>query len=134
MWEDPWIQGFSPKPRDETQQLDFLRVADLFDETGRAWDVQKLHATFDDASIEAILKIPIPMFQKEDKLVRVLDRKGVFSMRSAYGANQSIHFDDTDKNIWIGIRKAKIHEQLKIFLWRIANNALPTKFRLAPFL
>jgi len=109
-------------------------VADLFDEIGEGMGCSKLHATFDDASIEAILKIPIPMFQKEDKLVWVLDRKGVFSMRSAYCANQSIHFDDTNKNIWIGIWKAKIHERLKIFLWRIANNALPTKFRLATFL
>ena len=53
---------FNPKPRDEIHQLDFLRVADLFDETRKAWNIQKLHAIFYDPLIEAILKIPISMF------------------------------------------------------------------------
>ena len=35
---------FVPNPREEAQQLNFLRVADLFDERERESDVQKLHS------------------------------------------------------------------------------------------
>lgn len=41
---------FVPNPREEAQHLNFLRVADLFDETERerVCDVQKLPTLFDD--------------------------------------------------------------------------------------
>lgn len=39
---------FVPNPREEAQQLNFLRVADLFDGTERECDVQKLQTLFDD--------------------------------------------------------------------------------------
>lgn len=70
---------------------------------GRHEIFKKLHVIFYDPLIEAILKIPISIFFEEDKLVWVPDKKSAFSVRFTYGANQSIHFDEAHKSIWIGI-------------------------------
>lgn len=94
---------FVPNPREEAQQLNFLRVADLFDGTERECDVQKLQTLFDDEFINAILKIPIPISQRKDRLVWVHEKRGTFTVKSAYGVNQGPLFNESHMNIWKAI-------------------------------
>lgn len=91
---------FVPNPREEAQQLNFLRVAGLFDGTERECDVQKLQTLFDDEFINAILKIPIPISQRKDRLVWVHEKRGTFTVKSAYGVNQGPLFNESHMNIW----------------------------------
>ena len=66
-----------------------------------------------------------------DKLIWVKGSKGVFSGKSAYLANQVTPLISNLSGLWPKVWKIKIHERLKMFLWRLGSNALPTRKMMA---
>ena len=89
-WLDPWIpwvQGFKPKPKDESIIQNLLMVSQLIDAGCRSWKINLLQELFDPTSVRAIIQIQIPMSPRLDKLIWVLDQKGNFSVKSAYRAS-----------------------------------------------
>jgi hypothetical protein len=56
-------------------------VSQLIDEARGEWDLAKLKDTFDKASICAIVKIPLSMRNKPDKLIWVANNHGNFTVR-----------------------------------------------------
>ncbi len=86
---------------------------------------------FDQVSIEGINNIIIPMRPTTDKLIWVKSSKGVFSGKSAYLANQVTPLISNLSGLWPKVWKIKIHERLKMFLWRLGSNALPTRKMMA---
>ena len=93
---------FVPNPREEAQQIKFLKELQtcLMKQRERECDVQKLQTLFDDEFINAILKIPIPISQRKDRLVWVHEKRGTFTVKSAYGVNQGPLFNESHMNIW----------------------------------
>ena len=67
---------------------------------------------------------------RADKLIRVPDNKGAFFVKSAYKANQDPHCGSSIVQ-WQKIWKIKAHDRIKMLLWRIRSNMLPTKNNLA---
>ena len=63
----------------------------------------KNYTLFDDEFINAILKIPIPLSQGKDRLVWVHEKRGTFTVKSAYGVNQGPLFNESHMNIWKAI-------------------------------
>uniref|UniRef100_A0A2N9JAB7 RNase H type-1 domain-containing protein n=1 Tax=Fagus sylvatica TaxID=28930 RepID=A0A2N9JAB7_FAGSY len=77
-------------------------------------------------SVCAILKISIPLSPIEDKLVWVADSKGLFSVKSTLKLSM-VHLESPIIDpCWSSLWKCKIHERLKMFLWRIGSETLPT--------
>ncbi|KAK4407960.1 hypothetical protein Sango_0377000 [Sesamum angolense] len=85
--------------------------------------------------IQIIKSIPIGNLGIEDTLVWHFDKKGLFTVKSAYhishqivtgasrdAAGQSSTKDDN----WFFIWKTKIRDKVKVFLWRLSKDALPT--------
>ena len=74
---------------------------------------------FDQESIKAIKNLPLWSFDKEDSWA--------WSIKSAYRLtvdNDNVNVTNSLENrIW----KTDIHERLKMHMWRIASNLLPTK-------
>ena len=133
-WLDPWIpwvEGFKPKPKDESVSITHMMVSSLIDPNTHAWRCEKLFELFEVDFVEAIKKISIPIIPKPDRLIRIKDNKGQFSTRSAYRVSQE-HREVADNAVmWQKLWKMKIHERVKMLVWRIGMNILPTKENLA---
>ena len=133
VWKEPWVPwlpNFTPQPKHELFSSSSLKVADLFDCHTRYWNVSKLNELFEVNSVEAIKKILVPAFPKEDKLIWALDPKGIFSVRSALKSSFP-HFEVDPEIKWKALWKLKLHDCLKILVWRIALGILPTKLNYA---
>jgi hypothetical protein len=91
VWLDPWIpwmEGFKPKPKDESVSITHMMVSSLIDPNTHAWRREKLFELFEADSVEAIKKISIPIIPKPDRLIWIKNSKGQFSTRSAYRVSQ----------------------------------------------
>ncbi|XP_030923475.1 uncharacterized protein LOC115950411 [Quercus lobata] len=87
VWEDPWvpwIQGFSPKPREVAFSQIPMLVSQLINNELRYWNASLVNEIFDPESARAILSISLPFQPCPDKLIWVLDSKGKFTVKSAY--------------------------------------------------
>uniref|UniRef100_A0A2N9G5Q2 Reverse transcriptase zinc-binding domain-containing protein n=1 Tax=Fagus sylvatica TaxID=28930 RepID=A0A2N9G5Q2_FAGSY len=60
-----------------------------------------------------------------------LKLEGQFIVKSAYQANTETSSSTNGSEIWKNLWKLKLHERLKMLLWRIGSSALPTKKMLA---
>ena len=69
------------------------------------------------------------MRNKPDKLMWVAQPQGKFIVRSAYVLQQAMP-NSADRTIWRKLQGMKMHEILKMLMWRIAQNILPTRSRL----
>ena len=103
-------------------------VSQLLTPEQRNWDMAKLLLFFfKESVIELILSIPILVFQKEDCWAWIASNSGLFSVKSTYWLSRvespPSNIDAVSGQIW----KTKIHECLKMLLWRIAANLLPSK-------
>ena len=64
--------------------LDFTMVSVLIDQDIRRWRKDTLDKIFLAFKVENILSIPIPYYPQEDQLIWVGNKKGIFTVRSAY--------------------------------------------------
>ncbi|KAF4388115.1 hypothetical protein F8388_014798 [Cannabis sativa] len=99
-------------------------VGDLIMEDGRSWNENLVNSWFRPDAAAAILKITLPFPYVETRLYWKDDPSGCFSLKSVYWRLNQNRFDCIDvvfKSLW----KSHIHERLKIFLWRLGQNALP---------
>ncbi len=91
-WKDPWIpwlEGFSPTPKDPNAILENIKVADFILPSTNSWNRVVLAEIVDAASLGAILKVAIPIQPRLDKLIWTLEPLGKFSMKSVIKSNAS---------------------------------------------
>ena len=131
VWEDPWVPwivGFKPRPRiDDYLQLP-IKAHNLLDHTLQAWNEDIVREIFVAEAATAILSIPIPHSPRQDKLIWLPDAKGIFSVKSV---NRVAFSHDSNGNQdlshWKTLWKARMSEHVKMLLWRIGANAIPTR-------
>ena len=105
-----------------------MKVSQLIHNELHCWKVELIRQMFDTPFAQAILAIPIPITSKADELVWVLDSKGVFSVKSAYiASNPQFNLLVSPMVKWKKLWNLKAPERLKMFLWRLCVNALPTR-------
>uniref|UniRef100_A0A2N9GNN9 Reverse transcriptase domain-containing protein n=1 Tax=Fagus sylvatica TaxID=28930 RepID=A0A2N9GNN9_FAGSY len=134
VWKDPWIpwlQDFKARPKNDNDQQFPIMVSSLIDSNSHCWKQELLEQLFDSTTKEAINKITIPLRPRNDKIVWLLEKNGLFSVKSAYNLCQNLPNTNQNAVEWSKIWKLKAHERSKMFLWRIAANVLPTKDLLA---
>ncbi|XP_075636798.1 uncharacterized protein LOC142609041 [Castanea sativa] len=119
-------------PKDESLTHTPLSVSHLFDASNHCWNARLIHQLFDEVFAQAILSIPLPYHPKQDKLIWILDSKGRFSVKSTYRVSiaQEPQSDHSDVP-WMKLWKARIPERIKMLLWRIGTNSIPTKENLS---
>jgi hypothetical protein len=83
------------------------RVADFIEATSATWDEEKLQQHFLPMDVEAILEIPLSHKRQEDFWSWHHDRRGVFTVRSAY--NMLIRTHDR-REAWLDGRAASSNE------------------------
>ena len=135
VWQDPWVpwyHGFIPKPRDENSTQLSIKVSHLIDHDLHCWKASIINNLFNSTSAKAILSISIPSRHTPDKLIWVLDSKGLFSVKSAHQVlNPPTEALSRSTVNWKKLWNLKAPERTKMFLWRLSVNALPTRANIA---
>lgn len=137
LWLDPWIpnlEGFLPSPRDPYVDLDIsLSVSDLMFFNPRRWNGPLIWQLFDDSSAEAILQLHLSLSNVSDRWIWIPEPKGYFSVKSGYRlVSSSPQPEQTalPPSKWKSLWRLRIHACLKLLLWKVVWNILPTQSRL----
>ncbi|XP_060675207.1 uncharacterized protein LOC132804562 [Ziziphus jujuba] len=98
-------------------------VDSLFNSDGSS-RLDKLQQLFDRDTINYICKISLTNRRLEDRLIWKGNTTGCHSVKSAYILEYWNNYISSAwwKHLW----KSKIHERLKIFMWKLANHGLST--------
>lgn len=140
-WMDPWIPSlpsFVPKPKNGLQRLNSASLVSHFIiASSRSWDVNLLQNTFDYLSINSIRQLHLPPAGTSDKMVWTPDMHGFFTVKSAYrqlSFNQSSILGSGPSINWKKLWRLNMHERLKVLLWKVACDILPTRHKIAQYL
>jgi hypothetical protein len=141
LWNMNWLpmSGY-PRPI-KTEQANHLRwVSKIINQSEARWDTEKIQQLFTPADAEAILSIPLSTRNQSDFWAWHHEKKGIFTVRSAYRMlvsmrEQTNQYEDgiagrSDTNKvekeWTTLWGLLLPSKLKIFLWRLARQSLPT--------
>nr|POE83460.1 putative ribonuclease h protein [Quercus suber] len=136
VYDDNWLPGkgsakvLSP----QSGALEGARVAALINSDTRTWDQNVLQQHF--LSFEAcrIRAIPLCWTDQEDSLIWPACKDGNYSAKMGYQllceseiSGVASSSDSSEQSLfWKRIWKLHIPNKIKMFLWRVCSNALPT--------
>ena len=115
-------------------------VSSLIDEEIRHWKVEMVKRFFLPFEVETILNIPLSYNLPEDSIIWLGNKRGVFTVRSAYyvalpivdnseeGECSSL---DSRTRLWKKVWQLKLPAKVRIFAWRACIDGLPTRLNLA---
>ena len=141
IWTDNWmLRDYKLRPICALTANPPTSVAELINPVTRSWDRQMLSDNFIALDIEMIINIPISNRMQDDFWAWHYDRRGVFSVRSAYRmitaikaqredwlAHRSGHSNvAADRSSWTQVWKVKVTSKNRLILWRLAHTSLPT--------
>jgi len=141
IWDDKWLptpttyKVISP-PKDFGA---FPVVSSLTDEDAKTWRRDRLVEAFLPFEVTTILNIPLCHHLPEDSIIWVGNKKGIFSVKSAYYVAKKLLDSDIQGEtsrgdvrapLWKRIWQLNIPEKIRIFAWRLCMNAIPTMVNL----
>ncbi|KAF4375054.1 hypothetical protein F8388_017200 [Cannabis sativa] len=88
------------------------------------WHHEKVISTFNPATSSNILKVNRESLLDHDSACWKPSPNGKFSLKAAYWSLNSSRFeqkDDLSSKIW----KLRVHERVKLFLWKLCHDVLP---------
>lgn len=136
-WEGKWIPSTSnfkintPKPPNPVTEL----VSDVIDHQRGKWKVEQLEKEVSPVELETILKIPLPVFQRNDKLIWHFSNNGIYSVKSGYRLAFVPKTEECkpgssfrpNPNLWKTIWKLKVPNKIRNFWWRVCKDSLASK-------
>ncbi|KAF3446468.1 hypothetical protein FNV43_RR11647 [Rhamnella rubrinervis] len=122
----PWCCDFRPTTKENIDSAKWSCFADLRLEDGGGWNRDLLMRICKPESVEAILRIEWPHMIHEDKLLWLGDSAEGFSVKSCYKEIIKHRIEEVAEPIWNDLWKSQLHERLKIHLWRMLAEVLPT--------
>ncbi|KAF7824555.1 reverse transcriptase [Senna tora] len=138
VWQDKWVaDGKRIWPRMDSN-MD-LRVSDLINEDGFGWNVDKVKDTVHSEEIRRVLATPVAK-GCSDRRVCPFTADGTYTVKSGYQSAASDEFGglqvssnsaSEDTRLWRVIWNAKTQPKVKMFLWKVCKNAIPTRANLA---
>jgi hypothetical protein len=141
IWTQNWL------PRDEMMRPIACRVTDppqlvseLIDATSASWDKEKVQQCFVRVDNDIIFGMPLCTRPVSDFWAWNFDKRGIFTVRSAYrllveikkrreawlDGRSSSSNDNADSKSWTRMWKVNVPSKIKVFLWRLAKQSLPT--------
>ncbi|KAK4381236.1 putative ribonuclease H protein [Sesamum angolense] len=140
-WKDPWIPRlhffclFTP----QHIFMPDITVAELMNATGGDWNLNILEALFCAEDVDMIKSIPLGNYALDDSMVWHFNKNGRCSVKSAYQVALPIVARESRREVgessaptagWNFIWKSRVPNKVRIFLWRLCNDALPTNCNL----
>lgn len=101
---------------------------------GSCWNSSLVRRVFSDASAKAILNLSLSVGGAGDSLFWPLEDSGDFSVKSAHRAlvkHRSPSITPIQSSHWCDLWKLKLHDRLKLLLWKVVWDLLPTKQKVA---
>jgi hypothetical protein len=113
-------------------------------EEGTAWEEETIRAFFHNELATTILQIPISRHGGQDFVSWPHDKHGVYTIRSAYNLARAVEFFsdrstagkgsnsnvDLETKMWKAVWAIQAQNKMKITLWRIIHDCLPTGHQL----
>ncbi|XP_060959281.1 uncharacterized protein LOC133030524 [Cannabis sativa] len=134
-WTQPWIPWLDHHEFTELMQQIRLRrytISTLADVSiDNEWNEGIIFQIFGEELGNRIIQIPRIPTPFSDQIYWKNSLTGQFSVKSAYFLDQSWRFAPPNK-VWNWLWEGGIHPKTSIILWRLLNEAIPTKNRL-PF-
>ncbi|XP_050211430.1 uncharacterized protein LOC126661619 [Mercurialis annua] len=134
---EPWIPSafpFSPRliPGINREEVP-ATVHELICQQSHRWKEELLKSLFIEEDVAAILSIPLPLSSVPDRQCWHHNRSGRFSVKSGYyialNSNQESHMSQVSeipRVKWQALWNYQIPNKLKIFLWKVLSNGIPT--------
>jgi hypothetical protein len=142
---DNWIPGLTPdrvvalQPLPENATVDFLLDPDT-----DSWDPELVHSLFEEETAAKILRVPLSRHGGDDFASWPYARFGVYTVRSAYNmareqqimikrrsSGRGLTSDATAESVmWKKLWNIKAPGKMKVTLWRMAHDCLPTGHQL----
>ncbi|XP_026419676.1 uncharacterized protein LOC113315626 [Papaver somniferum] len=141
IWLHNWIIGFNSPPVPIvglSSLLSYTLVCDLFLPGTRIWNEPLISSIFNQDTSTAILNMLIPS-TGEDYLIWKPDRKGKFTVNSAYNTlcansvNNSIAGDNIPKDVWEQLCHYRVPHSVQLFVWKCLKNIVPVRDKLASY-
>jgi hypothetical protein len=136
IWFSPWIPtlpNFHPIPRVSRLIMEHpLAISDLIHLVTLTWNVSLLYFLFDSFTVPEVLKIPIRTIS--DALLWIALASGIFTTKTAHHLYTSFRpppVSPVTSISWKGLWKLKLNHRLKLFLWKMVWNIVPTKDRIS---
>ncbi|XP_059460221.1 uncharacterized protein LOC132189495 [Corylus avellana] len=140
IWSSSWIPtlpSFTPSPSSFlVSPFPNLIVSDLFlqnlNSPHLSWNFPLVYHLFDSSSVMEIAKISIYPATTE-KFIWTPSSNGLFSTKSAYkliSSSRSLPNSPLAPKQWKLLWNLKLNDRLKLFLWKIAWDIIPSKTRL----
>lgn len=132
VWKVPWLPSTENGMLTTTmpQELENITVQGLMEVNTRAWDREVIHDIVNNRDEELILKIPLPVGDRNDTWFWCLETEGNFTVRSVYRMLQGEHALP-HKRFWNKVWSLKLPGKVTNFLWRVSRSWLPTAAALA---
>ncbi|XP_074271172.1 uncharacterized protein LOC141595098 [Silene latifolia] len=128
----PWVQGKSPNLR-RNQTTNVPAISDLICDDG-SWKPQLVFDLFEQSTAKDILAMEQPVLDSDDFLYWKYTEDGSYNIHSGYmyllskrSTPPPLHCSFPWKLVWLFLFSSKF----PLFIWRLANNILPTKTILA---
>ena len=141
IWTDHWIpRDFKLRPVCPKTLNPPQLVSDLINPVTFAWDIETLDEHLYPMDKEAILNIPLSSRVRQDFWSWHYERRGVFTVRSAYkllSATKQQRTDwlehndghsqiEADRGSWAKLWGAAVPAKVRVFAWRLAKCSIPT--------
>ena len=134
IWQDKWLPDniLLPAPIND----DDSRVSTLIDSSGKKWDVTMLRQKLPPQAAIQTIQLPISIMGAPDRFIWPHNTDGSYSVKTGYHiANESNQYNADrpststilPSSFWNRLWNIKIANKIKIFLWRMCNNALPVR-------
>lgn len=137
--KDLWLnRKGNARPIFVNENLKGLRVNHLLDNNNK-WKEDIILQGFSHVDIEDILNIPSGRKDTIDEIIWNFDKKGQFSVKSAYhlAMTQSNHNTSSQQSsndstrVWKNLWKLKVLPRTKVCVWKIIQDIIPTKNNIA---
>nr|KYP76960.1 hypothetical protein KK1_021223 [Cajanus cajan] len=126
-WVDPLLRQ-QGKP--SSRVYEEIRIADLIDFENDTWKFDLINRIFNQHDIDAIKDIPLLQLDEADTFMWNLNRKGSYSVKSAYYLIMEsllCNFISRVPGDWKKLWALPISHNMKILLWRLLRDCLPSR-------
>jgi hypothetical protein len=140
VWTDNWLPRDSRlRPITVVDADPPTFVSELIVQSTRSWNFQALQTHFIPMDIETIRSIPLGTVSHDDIWAWHFEKNGIFSVRSAYRMlvntekireawleGRASSSANNDHKSWSSLWKIKVPAKIRVFLWRLSHQSLPT--------
>ncbi|KAL6564457.1 hypothetical protein OROMI_015907 [Orobanche minor] len=131
IWHDPWLPD-EANPYIESPEIanfDLVKVEDLLSEHGKFWDMDLIQSIFTPRDRELVKKVSLSIRLLDDGWYWLGERKGSYSVKSGYHRLTRLNLSETSSQnsfLWSSIWNLFVPPKVKILVWRILSQCLPT--------